>query len=166
MSVMKLEYVSPDDKKFREWLRKYREEIGGEPPSEEWLDAYTRHIFTEQGKHRHIWWAIDGPRKVGFAVAIVMAQPVDRQRQQGMIAEFFIYPEFRREGFGRKLVEAIIGFFQEHGIADVHASVIADNVRGIRFWEACSFQIARYVLAYRPGLREQQEKEEEEEAEL
>ncbi|HLE77058.1 MAG TPA: GNAT family N-acetyltransferase [bacterium] len=163
---MKLEYASPDDRKFRDWLRKYREEIGGEAPSDAWLDAYTRHIFSEQGKHRHIWWGVDGGRRIGFAVAMVIQQPVDRGRQQGMIAEFFIYPEYRREGYGRKLADAIIEFFQERGITDVHASVIADNVRGIRFWEACSFQIARYVLAHRPGLREQQEKEEEEEAEL
>jgi len=129
---MKLEYASPDDRKFRDWLRKYREEIGGEAPSDAWLDAYTRHIFSEQGKHRHIWWGVDGGRRIGFAVAMVIQQPVDRGRQQGMIAEFFIYPEYRREGYGRKLADAIIEFFQERGITDVHASVIADNVRGIR----------------------------------
>lgn len=158
---MKLEYVAPDDKKFRDWLRRYREEIAGEPPPEEWLDAYLNHIFSEQGKNRHIWWAIHEGRKVGFAVGILTPQPVDKQRLQGMIAEFFVYREYRLEGYGRRMAEAVIEFFHSKGANDIHASVMAGNVRGLRFWEACSFRIARYVLEYRPGMRVEEEEEEE-----
>ncbi len=159
---MRLEYVTPDDKKFRDWLRRYREETVGEPPPDGWLDAYLKHIYDEQGKNRHIWWAIEEGRKVGFAVAILSPQPVDKHRLQGMIAEFFIYPEFRREGYGRRMAEAVIEFLQSKGVEDLHASVTAGNVRGLRFWEACSFQIARYMLVHRPGLRTEEEEEEEE----
>lgn len=159
---MKLEYVSADDKKFRDWLRRYREEIAGEAPPDDWLDAYLTHIFSEQGKHRHIWWAVDERRKVGFVVAIVTAQPTDRRRTQGMIAEFYIYPEFRREGYGRRMADAAIESLHAKGCSDVHASVPAGNVRGLRFLEACSFQISRYVLVHRPGLKLEEEEEEEE----
>ena len=159
---MKLEYVSgTEDKKFRDWLRRYREEITGEPPPDEWLDNYLKHIFAEQGKTRHIWWGVDGGRKIGFAVAIVTPQPADRNRLQGMIGEFFIYPEYRREGYGRRMAEAVIEFLHSKGVNDAHASVTAGNLRGLRFWEACSFQISRYMLVHRPGLRQEEEEEEE-----
>ncbi len=160
---MRLEYITPEDKKFRDWLRRFREESVGEPPPDGWLDAYLKHIFAEQGKNRHIWWAIDEGRKIGFAVAILSPQPVDKQRLQGMIGEFFIYPEFRREGYGRRMAEAVLEFLQSKGVEDIHASVTAGNVRGLRFWETCSFQIARYVLVYRPGMRTEEDEEEEEE---
>src|SRR5712691_3735292 len=37
---LQLEYVSLDEKKFRDWLRRYREEVAGEAPPDEWLDGY------------------------------------------------------------------------------------------------------------------------------
>lgn len=159
---LKLEYVSADDRKFRDWLRRYREEITGEAPPDEWLDAYLKHIFSEQAKTRHIWWGISESRRVGFAVAIVTPQPADRQRLQGMVAEFYVYPEYRREGYGQRMAEAVIEFLHARGCPDVHASVTAGNVRGLRFWEACSFAISRYVLVHRPGMKFEEEEEEEE----
>jgi ribosomal protein S18 acetylase RimI-like enzyme len=162
ITAVKLEYVAPDDRKFRDWLRRYREEIAGEPPPEEWLDAYIRHIFSEQGKSRHIWWALDEQRPIGFAVAIITPQSAGSQRMQGTIAEFFVYPEFRREGFGRRMAEAVLEFLQSQGAHDIHASVTTGNVRGLRFWEACSFQISRYVLVHRPGLKREEEEDEDE----
>jgi GNAT superfamily N-acetyltransferase len=161
--AIELEYVSPDDPKFRDWLRKYREEVTGEAPPEAWLDGYLRHIFAEQRKSRHIWWGVDEGRRIGFAVAFIMPHAADQKRLLGTVAEFFVYPEFRREGYGRRLAEAVIQFMREHGVGDIRASVPAVNVRGLRFWEACSFQISRYVLVYRPGLKSSDEEEDEEE---
>jgi len=157
-----LEYVSADDKKFRDWLRRYREEIAGEAPPDGWLDGYLKHIFSEQGKNRHIWWGVCEGRKIGFAVGLLTPQPADRQRVVGMIAEFYVYPEYRREGYGARMASAVIEFLQAKGCNDIHASVPAGNVRGLRFWETCSFQIARYVLVYRPGMKNEEEEEEEE----
>jgi GNAT superfamily N-acetyltransferase len=77
-----------------------------------------------------------------------------------MIGEFFIYPEYRREGYGRRMAEAVIEFLHAKGVNDAHASVTAGNLRGLRFWEACSFQISRYMLVHRPGLRQEEEEEE------
>ncbi len=157
---MKLEHVDPGDKKFRDWLRHYREEIDGEAPPDEWLDQYLKVLFREQGKARHIWWAMEGGRKIGFAVATLQRGMVDG-RAQATIAEFYIYPEHRREGWGRRLSTAVIEFLKSQGAGDVYAAVVAGNVRGLRFWEACGFQIARYALVYRPEVRQQEEDEEE-----
>lgn len=160
---LRLDYVSADDGKFREWLRRYREEVAGEPPTDEWLDAYLKHIFTEQSKNRHIWWAVSEDRKVGFVVAVLTPQSTDRQRLQGMVAEFFVYPEFRREGYGQRMADAVIAFLHSRGCHDVHTSVPAGNVRGVRFWQACSFQISRYLLVHRPDLKPDDEDEDDEE---
>lgn len=157
-----LEYVSPDDRKFRDWLRRYREEIAGEPPPEAWLDAYLKHIFAEQGRSRHIWWAVADGKRVGFAVAIVTSNAATGGRTQGTIAEFFIYPEFRREGYGKRMADAVLEFLYAQGAQDIHASVTAGNVRGLRFWESCSFLISRYVLVHRPGARQEDEEDEDE----
>ena len=161
-SPVKLEYVSADDRKFREWLRRYREEIAGEAPPDAWLDAYLKHIFAEQGRARHIWWALSDGKRVGFAVAILSPMSAANGRTQGTIAEFFVYPEYRRAGFGRRMADAVIDFLHEHGAQDIHASVTAGNVRGLRFWESCSFLISRYVLVHRPGARQEDEDDEDE----
>ncbi len=162
LTAVKLEYVSGEDKKFRDWLRRYREEVVGEAPPDGWLDGYLKHIFDEQGKTRHIWWGVSDDRRIGFAVALLTTQPTDRQRWQGTIGEFFVYPEFRREGYGRRMAEAVIEFLHTKGCTDIHASVPAGNVRGLRFWQTCSFQISRYVVVHRPGMKLEEEEEEEE----
>lgn len=157
-----LEYVGPDDKKFRDWLRRYREEITGEPPPDAWLDGYLKHIFAEQGQTRHIWWAMADGKRVGFAVAILSPAALTNARPQGTIAEFYIYPEYRREGYGRRMAEAVLEFLHTQDAQDIHASVTAGNVRGLRFWESCSFLISRYVLVHRPGARQEDEEDEDE----
>ena len=157
---MKLDYVDPTDKKFRELVRRYREEIDGAPPPDEWLDGYMEVLFKGQGKTRHIWYAVDGSRKVGFVVASLQHSIADG-RSQGMIAEFFVYPEFRREGYGRRVAQVVIESLKSAGAHEVYSAVAAGNVRGLRFWDACGFQLARYSLVYRPEARREEEEEEE-----
>src|SRR3972149_2006673 len=125
---MKLEHIDPGDKKFRDWMRHYREEINGEAPPDDWLDQYLKVLFKDQGKTRHIWWAVDQSRKVGFAVATLQRGMVDG-RSQGMVAEFFIYPEYRREGLGRRLAEAVIEFLRAQGAGEVYAAEVAGGPR-------------------------------------
>lgn|SRR5574341_1603875 len=162
VSPVQLDYVSADDKKFRDWLRRYREEIAGEPPPDAWLDAYLKHIFAEQGRTRHIWWGMAEGKRVGFAVAILSVASAANSRTQGTIAEFFVYPEYRREGYGQRMAEAVIEFLHQQGAQDIHASITAGNVRGLRFYESCSFLISRYVLVHRPGVRQEDEEDEDE----
>jgi hypothetical protein len=45
-------------------------------------------------------------------------------------------------------------------VGEIYAAVVAGNVRGLRFWEACGFQIARYSMVYRPEARREEEEEE------
>jgi GNAT superfamily N-acetyltransferase len=147
---MTLEPVAAGDPRFRDWLRRYREEITGEPPPEGWLDRYLQVLFADQGTRRFIWWGVDNGRKVGFVVAVLTRHWADQSRTVGQIGEFFIYPEFRREGRGRRLAQAVIDWLQRHGADEIQSGVVAGNLRGLRFWEACGFQIARYALVYRP----------------
>jgi GNAT superfamily N-acetyltransferase len=157
---MTLQPVTAGDPRFRDWLRRYREEITGEAPADAVLDAYVQALFVDQGKHRHIWWAVDKGRKVGFAVAVLSKHWANKNRTQGVVGEFFIYPEYRREGLGRRFAEALLEWFKTNGADEIQAGVVAGNLRGIRFWEACGFQIARYTLTYRPDRPREDEEEE------
>ncbi|OFX27786.1 MAG: hypothetical protein A2Z07_06840 [Armatimonadetes bacterium RBG_16_67_12] len=156
---MHLQPVAAGDPKFREWLRRYREEITGEPPADAWLDRYLESLFAEAGRHRHIWWGVDGGRKIGFVVAVLNKHWTNKGRIQGQIGEFFIYPEFRREGRGRRLAQAVIEWLKENGADEIQSGVFAGNVRGLRFWEAVGFHLARYSLVYRPDLPRESEEE-------
>lgn len=157
---MQLHPVTAGDPKFRDWLRRYREEITGEPPDDAWLDRYTEALFADGGKHRHVWWGVDGGRRVGFAVAVLNRHWANRGRMQGVIGEFFIYPEFRREGLGRRMAQAVIDWLKDHGADEIQAGVFVGNVRGLRFWESVGFHLARYSLVYRPDLPREPEEDE------
>lgn len=158
---MILQPVREADPRFREWMRRYREEISGEAPSETWLDDYLKVLFAEQGKNRHIWWAVDGGRKVGFAVAVLSRHWADKRRTQAQIGEFFIYPEYRREGVGRRFAQAVVEWLKSNGADEILSGVVAGNLRGLRFWEAVGFQITRYSMVYRPERPPEPEEEEE-----
>lgn len=158
---MNLEYVQKGDGKFRDWLGRYREEIDGEPPPRERLDHYCEAIFKDQGKTRHIFWATDQGRQVGFAIALLQPAIADVNAHNGLIAEFYIYPEYRREGFGGRLAGSLIEFLKSHGANEVYATVMAGNVRGLRFLQTCGFQIARYSLVHRPGAPQEEDEEDE-----
>jgi GNAT superfamily N-acetyltransferase len=156
---MHLQLVTSSDTKFRDWLRRYREETTGDPPTDDWLDMYCESLFADQGKHRHVWWGVDSGRKIGFAVAVISKHWANKGRTQGVIGEFFIYPEFRREGLGRRLAQAVIEWLKEHGADEIQSGVFAGNVRGLRFWESVGFHLARYSLVYRPDLQREAEEE-------
>lgn len=149
---MKLHPVQAGDTRFREWLSRYREEITGEAPTDAWLNKYLKALFSTVNKRRHVWWAVDGGRKVGFVVAVTGKHWADRSRTQVQIGEFFIYPQYRREGLGRRLAETVIEWMKSEGVDEILSGVVAGNLRGLRFWEAMGFQIARYSLVYRPDL--------------
>jgi GNAT superfamily N-acetyltransferase len=156
---MDLEPVTPDDQKFRDWLRRYREEMYGEAAADANLDAYLQALFADHGKVRHVFWGVEGGKRVGFAVAALNRHWANRGRTQAVVGEFFIYPEYRREGRGRRLAEALLTWMREQGAGEIQSSVPAGNVRGVRFWEAVGFQIARYSLLYRPDRPKQTEDE-------
>jgi GNAT superfamily N-acetyltransferase len=158
---MKLEPVSAGDPRFRDWMRRYREEINGEPPSDAALDRYLEVLFADQGKRRFIWWGVDQSRKVGFAVVVLTKHWADATRTTAQIGEFFIYPEHRREGHGRRMAETLIEWIKSNGAADIQSSVGPGNLRGLRFWEAVGFQIARYWFVYNPNKPREPEEDDE-----
>ena len=66
------------------------------------------------------------------------------------VGEFFIYPEFRREGMGRRMAEALLEWFKANGAVEIQSGRRRGQLRGLRFWEAMGFQIARYALRTAP----------------
>jgi ribosomal protein S18 acetylase RimI-like enzyme len=102
---------------------------------------------------------VDKGRKVGFAVTVLSRHWADKTHTQGVIGEVFIHPEYRREGQGRRLTQALVEWLKTNGAADIQSGVVAGNVRGLRFWEAMGFQIVRYTLQYRPDQPREPEEE-------
>lgn len=161
-SVLKLEPVAVGDTRFRDWMRRYREETTGEPAPDAWLNHYLEVLFAEQGKRRHIWWGVDASRKVGFAVVVMTKHWANQAKIIAQVGEFFISPEFRREGMGRRMAQALLEWLKANGAVEIQSGVVAGNLRGLRFYEAVGFQIARYALVYRPDRPRDAEEEEEE----
>ncbi len=159
---MKLELVAAGDPRFRDWMRRYREEMTGEPPPEASLNRYLEALFAEQGKRRYVWWGIDNARKVGFAVVVMSKHWADQARTVAQVGEFFVYPEFRREGMGRRMAQALLEWLKANGADEIQSGVVAGNLRGLRFWETVGFQIARYSLVYRPDRPRETDEEEDE----
>lgn len=59
----------------------------------------------------------------------------------GMISDLYVDEAVRRRGVGRKLVEASMRWFKEHGAEAVKMSVAVRNEGGVRFWEAMGFEV-------------------------
>ncbi len=161
-SALKLELVAAGDPRFRDWMGRYREETTGEAPPDAWLDRYLEALFADQGKRRHIWWGIDSTRRVAFAVVAMTKHWADQARTVAQVGEFFVYPEFRREGQGRRMALALLEWLKANGADEIQSSVVAGNLRGLRFWEAVGFQIGRYSLVYRPDRPRETDEEEDE----
>ncbi len=76
--------------------------------------------------------AVQGEQPVGFLIAWYMADIVE-------ITNIAVHPEFRRQGIGRKLLEAV---FQEAGrknCTGVHLEVRAGNHAAIALYEGAGF---------------------------
>jgi ribosomal protein S18 acetylase RimI-like enzyme len=61
------------------------------------------------------------------------------------------------------MAEAVLAWLKANGAVEIQSGVLAGNLRGLRFYEAVGFQIARYALVYRPDRPRDPDQEEEEE---
>ncbi len=55
----------------------------------------------------------------------------------GYVMEFYVLPEYRNSGYGRKMFRHLEGFFRSNGVKRMYLT--ADPVTGKPFWEALGF---------------------------
>lgn len=70
-----------------------------------------------------------------FGVIVDLVPEVFLEEQAGFIADIFVLPQFRKQGVGRDLVEAMLEWFGMKGITYYEWYVAAANHEARAFWE-------------------------------
>ncbi len=104
-----------------------------------YLDAY----WSEPGRHAFI--IQHGGHTVGFAL---IRDPISTGSAVHQLAEFYIKPERRRLGIGRRAVCALWKRFPGQWELQIHTR----NVAAVQFWESC----IKAVTSGPPQVREVQ----------
>ncbi len=76
---------------------------------------------------------------IGFLYSKI-DQPEDKGYKKigyGYIMEFYVLPEYRRRGYGRKMFGYLEQMFESNGVT--HMYLTSDPVTGKPFWEAMGF---------------------------
>ncbi len=136
---------------FRRMMVDYLTElIEGLRPSDVWSEADLEVLRREP--NRWLWWAsvvptgvVDGER-IGLVNLRVHEHWHDPSFLIGSIAEFYIRPAWRRQGYGRELARRAIGFLWEQDVDQIELEVLYGNDRALAFWGALDFEIAKYKL--------------------
>jgi GNAT superfamily N-acetyltransferase len=88
------------------------------------------------------WLAYEAERTVGGGALIIspwLAHPYDLECRRATILNVYVYPEFRRRGIARQLMEVMISWCRREGFAGVtlHAS---DD--GRHLYESLGFELS------------------------
>jgi ribosomal protein S18 acetylase RimI-like enzyme len=75
---------------------------------------------------------------VGFVIGLLvdLIPDVFEQETAGFLADIYVAAPYRGCGIGRRLVQALSGWFHERGVAYFEWHVAARNEQGIAFWRA------------------------------
>ena len=90
-------------------------------------DPYTRTFVAE----------VDG-RVAGFVLGMIvdLMQDIFAQQPGGFLADIYVEPEYRHQGVGTALVDALKDWFRENKIGFFEWHVAARNQDGIAFWQS------------------------------
>jgi ribosomal protein S18 acetylase RimI-like enzyme len=79
-----------------------------------------------------------GGQVVGFVLGMIvdLVPDVFEQEPSGFLADIYVDAAYRRHGIGRRLVEALMTWFQERGVTYYELHVAALNAEGLAFWRA------------------------------
>jgi GNAT superfamily N-acetyltransferase len=102
---------------------------------EKWLSTEWQAVLFE---HEH--------STIGYSVFQIAADYYDPSIPEVHLRHFFIVPERRRRGLGRKALQLLIESAFPSA-AHIYLDVLATNPRGKQFWESMGFQ--PYSLAMR-----------------
>ena len=129
---------------FKEMMFPYNTEIDshkGEITSDDIIAEITQGMINMQGPHdRHLEIAYCFAVPIGFIYG-----KVDHEGHKGFIKpgygfimEFYVKPEYRRQGYGTAMARHIEFLFANHGVKRMYLT--ADAVTGEPFWSALGFE--------------------------
>jgi GNAT superfamily N-acetyltransferase len=82
--------------------------------------------------------AESGGRPIGFALGMIvdLAPDIFAEEPCGFLADIYVDAAHRRQGIGRRLVQAVVDWFQERGVSYFDWQVASLNAEGLAFWRA------------------------------
>jgi ribosomal protein S18 acetylase RimI-like enzyme len=116
-------------------------------PSAQWpreYGAYLRTLMTRDDALAVI--AKDGPEIIGYAIGRITTLPsFFEHRFRGYIHDVYVREAYRRQGVGRRMVEAILDWLRSRGVTMVELTVAANN-DATAFWERMGFDTYMYQM--------------------
>ncbi len=95
---------------------------------------------------RYIWFAYDGERLVGSTMFAVFENFPGSSNKFGILMDFYIVPQARRQGWGQELARAAFAKMRAEGADNVELNVLLENHRGLAFWESLGLHTHHHVL--------------------
>lgn len=91
-----------------------------------------------EDSHTGIFVAETNGKLVGFVLGVVadMIPEMFEQKTGGFLADIFVDEQYRKQGVGRRLVEALTGWFRNRGVQQMEWYVAAQNETGRAFWQS------------------------------
>ncbi len=87
------------------------------------------------------------------AKAELVLAPKTLPTQIGYIKRVVVHPEYRGQRLAYRLMEAVIGFAREQGIAFLDLHVFEQNLPAVRLYESLGFQEEHREIYYRLNLK-------------
>jgi ribosomal protein S18 acetylase RimI-like enzyme len=111
---------------------------GSDTPPEQFMDFVTRRLGDET---MLLILGLVGDTPVGYGLAFdVVEHPfMPEWQRSGYITQFFVAPEYRRQGVGQMMFDHIVQWLASRGVTDVLLNVAVDNPAGELFWRKQGF---------------------------
>ena len=121
------------------YCRELDSNVGRETPDATLKKFIASIVSMSEDKDRFVELCYLGEDLIGFAYG-----KIDREEHRGYVRpnwgyvmEFYVKPEYRRNGYGKEIYNHLENTFKSHGVSNIWLT--ADPVTGEPFWSAVDF---------------------------
>ena len=108
------------------------------PGYDNFLEQYLRNSLNDE--REIILLAVEDGEYAGVSETRLRKSPSPAQpKSYGYITWFYVRPEYRRRGIGRRLLEATRQQLKIRGAEQLRLGALSKNSRAIEFWDAMGF---------------------------
>jgi GNAT superfamily N-acetyltransferase len=105
---------------------------------------YFAHEFQFDRPGSHLWWAMEGDARIGFANVELSQDWTDQS--WACVKDLYIERAWRHHGYGQALVQALIVWLTGQGVYRVDLYVRSDSPAALAFWETAGFELASFRM--------------------
>jgi ribosomal protein S18 acetylase RimI-like enzyme len=140
---MKIEQLSPEDAADYQGLRLFALQESPAAFGSSYAEEVDRPLEVVEKRladaRNHVFGAIDeNGRLVG--IATLRREGRVRSDHKAFLFGMYVLPEYRRQGVGRALLEAVIRRAEVLGIRQVNLTVNSENRAAVLLYESCGFE--------------------------